>query len=366
MNPPRVIVRPSAYPVPAGLVDELLDELAPSLQGRTVLVKPNCLMASPPEKGVTTHPSLVRALVASLAGRGAVVQVGDNPGARGYGAVERCFRATGILDAAGDAFVDFGKATAKVPLTSRFADQAVVSRHLLEADYVISLPKLKTHCLTLLTGAVKNMYGVLSGGEKLKFHTAARARKDFAEALVDVYSIRPPDLAVVDAVTAMEGDGPSGGSLRQVGLLLASDNPVAADAAAAALMGVEALKVEHLAIAEERGLGPATPGRYLLDGDLAPVTGFRLPSTFRMGVMNALANRVVFSFLHRSRLQVIEDRCACCGECLEACPAGAVETGEGAYHIDNEICHQCFCCYEICPEGAVQIRGPLGALLKGR
>ena len=213
---------------------------------------------------------------------------------------------------------------------------------------------------------MKNMYGVLPGGEKLMFHAAARARKDFAEAVVDVYSIRPPDLAVVDAVTAMEGDGPSGGHLRQVGLLLASDNPVAADAAAAGLMGVEARQVEHLAIAEERGLGPASPAHYFRDGDLSPVPGFRLPSTFRMGFMNALVNRVVFSFLHRSRLQVAADLCVDCGECREACPAGAIEEGEEGCVINGDLCHQCFCCYEICPEGAVQVRGPLGAVLKGK
>jgi uncharacterized protein (DUF362 family)/Pyruvate/2-oxoacid:ferredoxin oxidoreductase delta subunit len=360
----RVLVREAAYPVEETAVGDLLDEFVPSLDGRTVLVKPNCLKAADPEQAVTTHPSLVRALVGSLLRRGAKVLVGDNPGARGYGAGEHCFRASGLFDAAGDTFVDLGRDTVRVGIRSEFVDQVVVSRHVLDADFVITVPKLKTHCLTLLTGAVKNMYGILAGGEKVKLHSIARGRKDFASALVDVYALRPPDLALTDAVVAMEGDGPSHGSPRAVGRILASDDPVAADAAAARIMGVEPGKVDHLTIAAARGLGSLE--KIVFDGNVSPVDGFRLPSTFRLGLTTFLANRLVFNILHRSRIQVEKGECVGCDECRQACPAGAMVEKGGDYTVRQELCHQCFCCYELCPEGAVKVRGPLGALLGKR
>jgi len=344
------------------VVDEVLDELAPSLTGKKVLVKPNCLMASPPEAGVTTHPSLVRALVNSLRRRGASVLVGDNPGARGYGAGGECFRISGLLDAAGESYVDLGRETVRVPLKSSFAARAIISRAVLEADYVVTVPKLKTHCLTLLTGAVKNMYGMLAGGEKVKFHSVAHGGRAFSEALVDIYTLRPPDLAVMDAVVAMEGDGPSHGTLRDVGLILASDSPVALDGAAALLIGSSPDRIDHLSIASERGFGPVSGPEVAVDGIIERVPGFRLPSTFRMGLASFLANRIVFRYLHRSRLRIDGEECTGCGECREACPSGAVAECGDIYAIVPSDCHQCFCCYELCPTGAVKVRGPLGAL----
>lgn len=359
-----MILRPASYPVSEEVVEEILDELSPPLKGKRVLLKPNCLMAASPGEGVTTHPSLVRALVKRLTDRGAMVHVGDNPGARGYGAGEHCFRVSGLLGAAGTHFVDLAKDTVRVKLESPLVDHVVVSRLVMEADYVISLPKLKTHCLTLLTGAVKNMYGILAGGEKVRLHYLARRGEDFSAALVDIFSLRPPDLSVMDAVVAMEGDGPTHGSLRNVGMVLASDNAVAVDSAASRLIGTTPGRVRHLAIASERGFGPLDGEDVKIEGELLPVAGFRLPSTFRRGVMNLLSNRIVFNLLHRSRVQVDRGECTGCGECFSACPSGAVKEMEGTFTIESAECHQCFCCHELCPSGAVKIRGALGALLK--
>lgn len=359
-----VLVRRAAYPIAASLVDDVLERFAPSLCGRRVLVKPNCLLGAAPEKAATTHPSLVAALVAALRRRGAIVSVGDNPGARGYGSSRRCFADAGLLEAAGDAFVELGAATGRAVLQSGIVASAVVARGVIEADYLITVPKLKTHCLTLLTGAVKNSYGILAGAEKARLHHEARTPARFAEVLTDVYAVRPPDLAVMDAVVAMAGDGPTHGKPYALGLLLASTDPVAVDATAARILGVAPERVEHLRIAAARGLGKIDAGAIRIDGATTPVAGFALPSTFRAGVLTWAANAVVFNVLRRSRLRVNVRKCRRCGACSAACPAGAMQLRGGVYHIDQARCQHCYCCSELCPEGAVEVQGALGALVR--
>ena len=364
MTTSEVLVRRAEYPVPEALIQEALDRCAPPLAGKRVLVKPNCLIGLPPERAVTTHPSLVRALVEAVRRRGGRVSVGDNPGARGYGSSRRCFRDSGLLDAAGEAFTELGAATAVVELRSRITRQAVVSRQVLEADVVITAPKLKTHCLTLLSGAVKNSYGILAGAEKSRLHWEARTPGRFAEALVDVYAVRPPDLAIMDAVLAMDGDGPTHGRARHAGLLLASSDPVALDATAARLAGVDPERIEHLRIAAARSLGAIARELIAVDGPADRIPDFNLPSTFRAGVLTWLSGRIVFNALHRSRLRVNVRKCRRCGACADACPAGAMTRRDAGYVIDERSCQHCFCCAELCPEGAVEAQGALGALLR--
>jgi len=234
----------------------------------------------------------------------------------------------------------------------------------LEADYLITVPKLKTHCLTLFTGAVKNSYGILAGAEKARLHAAARSPARFAEALVDVYGVRPPDLALMDAVVAMAGDGPTHGRPHRLGLFLASADPVALDATAARIVGVEPERVEHLRVAAARGLGAIAAAAIAVDGDPGTASGFALPSTFRAGLLTWAANAVAFRILHRSRLRVNVRKCRRCGACATACPAGAMQLRGGEYRIDAARCQHCYCCSELCPEGAVEVLGAVGALIR--
>jgi ferredoxin len=162
----------------------------------------------------------------------------------------------------------------------------------------------------------------------------------------------------------MDGDGPTHGRPRHVGLLLASSDPVALDATAARLAGVPPERVEHLRLAAARSLGTIAAEAIRVDGPLDPVDGFKLPSNFRAGVLTWLSSRIVFNALHRSRLRVNVRKCRRCGACAAACPAGAMAQRDGAYVIDAKRCQHCFCCAELCPEGAVEVQGTLGALLR--
>ncbi len=361
--PAEVLVRRASYPVAESLAEEILERFAPPLQGRSVLVKPNCLMGADPARAVTTHPSLVRAIVRALRRRGARVAVGDNPGARAYGSARAAFAAAGLLDAAEGAYEDIGARTASAPLRFGASGRAIVSAAVLEADWLVTVPKLKTHSLTLITGAVKNSYGILAGAEKVRLHREAPTPGRFARAVAAVCAIRPPDLAVLDAVTAMEGDGPTHGTPRELGLVLAAADPVALDATAARIAGIEPGRVLHLGEAAALGLGTADAAGIRLDGDPGQVGPLRVPSTQRAGVLTAIANLVVFNVLHRSRLRVDVRKCRGCGECVGACPSEAIVLGDGTVTIDTRRCQLCFCCAELCPEGAVAAQGALGAVL---
>jgi len=334
-------------------VEQAFDAYAPPVEGRSVLVKPNILGAVEPERHITTHPSLVRATVRALERRRAGrILVGDNSGMRAYGSNEDAARLAGILEAAGGRYVNLGASPVRTALESAFAKELAFSREVLEADVLVSLPKMKTHVATGITGAVKNAYGHLVGGEKSRLHREAVGTENFARAVVDVFRVRRPDFVILDAVMAMEGQGPSGGRPREVGRILASDNAVALDAVMAAMMGLVPREVPLLRIAEEQGLGPADLEAIEIEGPLEVVRGFKVPAV-GMG-LGTLAGRIGARLLV-TQPQIRLKRCVRCGSCAKACPVEAIRMTDAGPVIDYARCISCFCCHEMCRYKAVAL-----------
>jgi uncharacterized protein (DUF362 family)/NAD-dependent dihydropyrimidine dehydrogenase PreA subunit len=338
------------YEAVAPLVERAFQEFAPPLAGRRVFIKPNILGPCPPEEHVTTHPALVAAAVEACRRRQAAeIIVGDNPGMTSYGSTEHAARVAGIVEAADGCYRNIADAPQAVRGATARIVELPVSRAVLEADFVISLPKMKTHVATGLTGAVKNTYGYVIGAAKTQIHACNRSVPDFARAIVDVFAIRPPDLSIMDAVYAMEGQGPSGGRPRFVGRLLASRDAVALDACAGRMMGFKPGAIAHLAEAERRGLGVADLSRIETVGRAEPIPGFRRPP---IGL--GFTNRVV-SFL--SRIYVTQPRanrkaCVRCGACGKQCPVGAIRM-DPYPKIDPAKCISCYCCHEFCRHKAM-------------
>ncbi|MDY6823382.1 MAG: DUF362 domain-containing protein [Thermodesulfobacteriota bacterium] len=357
----RVLVLAADYneAVLPDIVDRIFQEMPLDVAGKTVLVKPNILGAHSPEKAVTTHPALVRAVVATLTRAGAEVLVGDNSGVSGYGRARHAARVSGISEAAGDSFVYLGRRPVKHALASPDIHYVMMADDVLQADIVINLPKLKTHGLTFYTGAVKNTFGYIVGGDKMRIHADAPTPGRFARALVDIYAIRPPDLTIMDAVTAMEGNGPNSGSPRHMGKIIAGRNAVSLDAVAVRLAGVNPEKIPHLAIAAEMGLGPLALDDIPVNTAIEPVTGFKMPATFLPGVMGVLLNRLLSRWINCTP---VVDAAACkqCGICVEHCPVGAMTMPEDGFPCaDKKSCINCYCCQEMCPEDAIELEGRL-------
>lgn len=325
--------------------------------GRRVLLKPNMLSAKDPSRAITTHPLFVEAVIDLVREAGGEPVIGDSPGGAVRG-IRRVWDNTMMSDLAGRTsceLVNFeasGTETVDTGICRFF-----VARPVLEADAVINLPKLKTHSLTLLTCAVKNMFGVLPGFRKAEMHKLFPKPAPFSRMLVELYRNVRPALNIVDGVMAMEGDGPSSGKPRLTGIVAAGTDAVAVDAVMARVIGFDPAGIDTIRIAGEEGLGTADPSLIDVTGDAADYRdeGFSLPSNTGMRLIPGPLARLVAPLVWL-RLEIDEEACTSCGMCYRSCPVKAVrKRGEG-FAIDRDECVRCMCCHELCPENAIEIK----------
>jgi uncharacterized protein (DUF362 family)/Pyruvate/2-oxoacid:ferredoxin oxidoreductase delta subunit len=331
------------------------------LKDKKVFIKPNLLGAFPTEKHVTTSPELVKSMVCMIREFGAQVTVGDNCGVGGYGLNQRVAKHTGIIEAAQGAYKNVAQMTVTAKLNSRCLGSVVVSRDMLEADVLISLPVMKTHSLTIVTGGVKNMFGIVAGGEKARLHGAAPSAQSFGRILAEIFALRPPDLTIMDAVTAMEGYGPSAGKPKWVGKILASKNTVALDAVVCRIMGIEPDQVHHIREASLLGHGPIDAGSIDIVGELPGNLKFKLPMKVSRFKFIPFVSSYFFGTLVRSKLKLNEKKCKKCKLCVEGCPTGAMNMNEQPW-INQQKCIRCLCCHELCPESAWEVKGVMRRL----
>lgn len=353
----RVMIHPATHKNVRQAVDRAFKLFPLDLRGKKVLIKPNVLRASEAKEGIVTHPVVLRAVVEKVESlKPASLIVGDNPGLFNYGANEETFKKTGLMEAAKGYYRNIGNESEKVQFNPEFMPFVSLSRTVLEADVIISLPKFKTHGLTVVSGAIKNSYGFLPGAQKAKLHKAAGTPSRFHEMLVDVFQLRVPDLFLVDAVVGMEGNGPASPDLRDIGLILASDNAVALDAIIAAMMGCEPGLLRFLQKAKEAGLGDYDLNSIEILGEFRRIPNFKLPS---LGGEAILRNEPVQAILQGRTLlrpKADPDLCTSCGTCVDQCPVSALSMDDQIPEVDPEICIVCFCCQEICPEKAITLR----------
>lgn len=329
--------------------------------GETVLLKPNMLSVKSPEQAVTTHPAVVRAVAELVREAGGLVLVGDSPGIGGF---QRVADKSGIARAAqesGAELVEFDD-TVELPGSGTFR-RITLARAYWEADKIINLPKLKTHEMMTMTCAVKNLFGAVVGTEKAGWHLKAGAsREQFARLLLEIYLLKKPALTIVDAVVAMEGNGPGSGDPLQVGALIAGVNPVAIDMVAGRLAGIPAELLHVERTARSMGLEGASWEEIEISGaplDSFPTKPFRLPTGLdvQFGLPKFLSTalkRQLTSFPDADR-----QRCVLCGICRDACPPAAIEIKNSALTVDQGHCIRCWCCRELCPHDAMLVRRSL-------
>jgi len=341
-------------------VEEIMDTFAPkTFDGATVLIKPNMVGTSAAELGHTTSPELVRAIVRACLDRRAKVMVGDNPGGINRNS-SNVAAITGIFDASEGCFTPISERVVEKKGTET-GFSLIISRVILEADYVINVPKFKTHLGMMITGAMKNTYGYVAGACKARIHVLGNNRSTFAKAVCDIHDVRPPDLNIVDAITAIEGNGPChGGHLRRVGKLLAGTDALAVDSVMARMMGVDPEQLPVQKEARKRGIGAIEVTDITLQGEFAVLPDFKMPATFytiRDEGEKEQIRKLYPSGMMETRITVKPsyeaELCVRCGDCELNCPVKAL-TLEPEFNITGE-CINCFCCVELCPEGAITV-----------
>jgi uncharacterized protein (DUF362 family)/Pyruvate/2-oxoacid:ferredoxin oxidoreductase delta subunit len=339
-------------------------------RGNRVLLKPNLLVAKTPEKAVTTHPSVVKAVIQLVRDAGGVPMVGDSPAIEGLAKVASKAGISDVVREMNCGLVDFDDGVEVKGTHQGVFTRLEVARAVMDSDHLINLPKLKTHGMTTMTLSVKNLFGCIPGTKKIQWHLRAGVNRHyFAHMLVDIYGIIRPRLNLVDAVVGMEGEGPSGGNPRKIGLIFAGSDGIAVDAAICKVLGLPPQNLLTNRIASELGLGASRLEDIEIVGEgieEVEVRGFRLPRSMepQWGLPRPL--RWLLRNWLTAKPSVRRDLCELCGLCVEGCPPGAMAKVNEEIDVDYSKCIRCFCCSEVCPEGAIGIsRGWLLRLIGG-
>lgn len=331
--------------------------------GQKVLVKPNLLVSSTPEKGVSPHPMVVKAVMEMVKEAGGIPFVGDSPALESARRVAAKAGIAGVAEELACPIVEFRETVVKRTPEDFMFREFEVAREAVEADVVINLPKIKTHGQMLLTLGVKNMFGCVPGTRKAAWHLKTGIdRIYFAQMLVELYAVLNPGLTVMDGIVAMEGNGPNGGTSRPLDMILAGTDCVALDSTVTHLLRLPRDRLWTTRVATENRIGIADPGSIEVLGaspESLAVSHFKLPEDGDLawglpGFMRGLFKNAVLP-----RPVIDRDRCKECLNCVEVCPSKAMEKGAKSIVIDTDKCIRCFCCQEICPEGAIEIRASM-------
>lgn len=323
--------------------------------GDRILLKPNMLSAKEPERAVTTHPEVITAVGEMVLDCRGKIILGDSP-AGAPKSLEKHWEKTGISKAAQRlgvkpvSFEEAGVKSFKAP-----GGYVSISRIALEADHIINLPKLKTHMLTGMTGAVKNMFGTVPGFRKSFIHSLAPEALPFSRFVVAVYRQVVPTLNIMDAVITMEGNGPSSGKPRHLGALLISRDALALDSLGAQIIGLDEARLPVFRAASEAGLwGLDTDGTEILGFDPLEIraSNFQQPDISKLERLPKIVRhglRKVIWIRPKADARV----CTACGLCVENCPETAMTLDNDVPRIDYNVCIKCGCCDEICEDNAI-------------
>ncbi|MDO5435430.1 MAG: DUF362 domain-containing protein [Clostridia bacterium] len=351
-------------------------------ENEKILLKPNLLSGSLPQKAVTTHPAVFGAVAASLRKAGySCLQYGDSPGNPAT-SPDKAADLSGIREQAeryGIEKADFdGGSIVRFP-EGKTAKSFYLCSGVQQADALISICKMKTHALERITGAVKNLYGCICGVNKAAGHALYPSGEKFADMLADLHLCVRPRLHIMDGIIAMEGNGPSSGTPVRMNVLLFSSDPVALDTVFCRLIDLDPASVPTCPAGARAGIGTMNTDEIRIvtpDGEISAARAAELYGKPDFDVFREkLRESLIMKFMpllpvlqHRPKADM--KRCVGCGICQEACPVPekAVKSGNGKKAVyDYKKCIRCYCCQEMCPVKAISVyRSPLNKLLGGK
>ena len=330
--------------------------------GQKVLLKPNILGGFDVDKAVTTHPSLVRAMTLLVQEAGGRVLIGDSPGIHNPKTAAKKCGIYAVVEETGAEWADFTHTTVIENQENQVVKRLTMAQAVADADVIISLPKLKTHVLMQYTGAVKNQFGLIVGSQKAKYHYRLKTREWLIRLFFDINRTAKPVLAVMDAVVGMQGNGPSGGEPRAIGVLLAGSDLTAVDVIACSLIGLDPLQVPSIKEAVVCNFGVTTLDNIETVGDdwrenklsdfkqikqMRNILLFPVPDFMQQWIRRQFAPKPRIDF----------SRCIECGACNRGCPVEppAIDPQRKKKPVDDDRCIRCYCCHEFCPVKAIRL-----------
>ncbi|MEG2002131.1 MAG: DUF362 domain-containing protein [Clostridia bacterium] len=346
------------------LVDNLggLDKFVKS--GQKVLVKANLLNNFKVETASTTHPNVILALCEMLIEKGCDVTIGDSSGGFYNKAhMSNVYKVTGMAYAAEQTGAklndDFSYSTVKF-------DGGVASKNFdiinaaLSADVIINVAKLKTHSFTYYTGAVKNLFGLIPGVQKVQMHSQNANLLKFFNFIIDIEEYIKDKIAlnIIDGIVGMEGAGPSAGTPKNIKSLIASTSAFACDYVAIKLTNAKPIDFPEFYLAKERGISPVSdeevevvgyPLAKLVVKDFKHVPNDKLWNVEK--VMRKPFVKVVAPYP-----SVKKSQCKGCGKCHDHCPNQAITMVNNVATFDLNLCIRCFCCQELCPYHLIKVK----------
>ena len=362
----KVLVMDATYEDCRQAVEQAFAAFPVDVRGKKVAVKMNALKACDPDRqAMVTHYRLLRAVLEKLESlHPAEIAAGDSVGTESYGNSEYVFQKSRLKEAAGPYYRNFNQNLTVIELEKPFTRKVAVLKDVLDADVYLSVPKMKTHGLTMLSGAVKNNYGLLTGGQKAWYHYHCVRPETFAEIVIEMFRLRPPDLVIMDAILAMEGYGPASPETRRVNKVLASDDAVALDRVEARIVGFSLEDVPYLRLARDLSLGETDLDRISVIGHADVITEYHRPTppessySYKAGVGSG---RTTIDF-YRQRVAYrpsISAR-ACqhrqgCFACIDICPSGALSKGRNTPDLDAARCMLCSACREVCIHNGLEL-----------
>lgn len=345
-------MRCADYGGAAGAIQRLLGESgllsADAIRGKRVLVKPNLLTDRTPEQAVTTHPNVLRAVLRHLKAAGAGVSVGDSPASTAN--LPTVLEKSGlgaVCEEEGVPFVSFERAGVRNFTVDGFS--FALANPVVEADLIVNLPKVKSHALTKLTAAVKNLYGAVPGYSKTTLHRVYPKPTDFGRLLQAIWKVLPPTVSIADGIIGMEGQGPANGRPINLGFVAASADPFSLDGALCRVLHIRPASVPYLKDVD----AAQSPN---MRGDAVEVKSFSTPlgSHLLSLVPNWFARFAAKVLWVRPRFDA--KLCISCGQCVRACPAKALALPARTIPaLDKKSCIGCACCHEVCPKGAIHM-----------
>jgi uncharacterized protein (DUF362 family) len=317
-----------------------------------VLLKPNLLSGKPPEKAVNTHPLFVKAFAEILLDHSCDVYIGDSPG---YESTEKALNNSGIMDIVksnGLKVSSFkNKIIKKIDGISPYKE-FVLGEDPAHYDTIINLPKLKTHAMMGMTLGVKNTFGFIHALEKARWHLrAGKDRMIFASILIDIHNIVRPSITVLDGILGMDGDGPSNGRARSLGVVAMSNNAFILDYCVEKLVGIPSplpvsIKAMDYDLIEDYEV---------VNFGMPAIDSFRIPGTMDTDWALPKCVKGILRNLFVKKPKLKKGMCKGCNICMNVCPAGAISSPEKVPLFDYTKCIRCYCCQEMCPEGAIRV-----------